>query len=48
MTCGRIEENLDNNRMMARALAAQGYDVTFARCATCTTTRPGATLSTRI
>jgi len=27
MTCGRIEENIDNNRMMARALAAQGYDV---------------------
>ena len=27
MTCGRIEENLDNNRTMARALAAQGYDV---------------------
>ncbi len=27
MTCGRIEENLENNRTMARALAAQGYDV---------------------
>ena len=27
MTCGRIEENIDNNRTMARALAAQGYDV---------------------
>jgi len=27
MTCGRIEENIANNRMMARALAAQGYDV---------------------
>jgi enterochelin esterase-like enzyme len=29
MTCGRIEGNLDNNRMIARALGAQGYDVTF-------------------
>lgn len=29
MTCGRIEENLANNRIMARALAAQGYDVTL-------------------
>jgi enterochelin esterase-like enzyme len=27
MTCGAIEENLANNRIMARALAAQGYDV---------------------
>ncbi len=27
MTCGRIEENLENTRTMARALAAQGYDV---------------------
>ena len=27
MTCGRIEENIENNRTMARALAAQGYDV---------------------
>ena len=27
MTVGRIEENLENNRTMARALAAQGYDV---------------------
>lgn len=27
MTCGRIEENVENNRTMARALAAQGYDV---------------------
>lgn len=27
MTCGTVEENLANNRMMARALAAQGYDV---------------------
>jgi enterochelin esterase-like enzyme len=26
MTCGAIEENLENNRMMARALSAQGYD----------------------
>lgn len=29
MTCGGIEENLANNRLMARALAAQGYDVTL-------------------
>jgi enterochelin esterase family protein len=27
MTVGRIEENLENNRTMARALAAQGYDL---------------------
>lgn len=27
MTCGVPEENLANNRVMARALAAQGYDV---------------------
>ena len=27
MTCGRIEENAENNRTMARSLAAQGYDV---------------------
>jgi enterochelin esterase family protein len=26
LTCGAIEENVDNNRMMVRALAAQGYD----------------------
>lgn len=26
MTCGGIEENMENNRVMARALAAQGYD----------------------
>jgi enterochelin esterase family protein len=29
MTCGGLEENLANNRIMARALAAQGYDVTL-------------------
>lgn len=29
MTCGTAEENLANNRIMARALAAQGYDVTL-------------------
>jgi len=29
MTCGTIEENLSNNRIMARALAAQGYDVSL-------------------
>ncbi|MDQ1586205.1 MAG: hypothetical protein QOJ90_109 [Actinomycetota bacterium] len=27
LTCGQIEENLENNRVMARALAAQRYDV---------------------
>jgi enterochelin esterase-like enzyme len=27
MTCGRIEENIENNRTMEHALAAQGYDV---------------------
>ena len=27
MTCGAIEENIANNRIMARALTAQGYDV---------------------
>lgn len=26
MTCGGIEENVENNRVMARALGAQGYD----------------------
>jgi enterochelin esterase family protein len=29
MTCGTIEENLANNRIMARALAAQGYDASL-------------------
>ena len=29
MTCGTLEENLANNRIMARALAAQGYDMTL-------------------
>jgi enterochelin esterase-like enzyme len=27
LTCGAIEENLENNRLMSRALRAQGYDV---------------------
>jgi enterochelin esterase family protein len=27
MTCGRLEENMANNRAMRDALAAQGYDV---------------------
>jgi enterochelin esterase-like enzyme len=27
MTCGAEEENVHNNRVMASALAAQGYDV---------------------
>jgi enterochelin esterase-like enzyme len=30
MTCGAEEENVFNNRLMATALAAQGYDVQFA------------------
>jgi enterochelin esterase family protein len=29
MTCGAVEENVHNNREMAAALAAQGYDVTL-------------------
>jgi enterochelin esterase family protein len=29
MTCGTVEENLANNRIMARSLAAQGYDVSL-------------------
>ncbi|GAA3336444.1 alpha/beta hydrolase-fold protein [Amorphoplanes nipponensis] len=29
ITCGAVEENLANNRDMARALAAQGYAVSF-------------------
>lgn len=29
MTCGRDEENLANNRLMARALAERGHDVAF-------------------
>jgi enterochelin esterase-like enzyme len=29
MTCGALEENADNNRVMARALAAQGYPVSL-------------------
>ncbi|WP_250037289.1 alpha/beta hydrolase [Paractinoplanes maris] len=31
MTCGRLEENLANNRSMAEALRAQGYPLTFAQ-----------------
>jgi enterochelin esterase-like enzyme len=30
MTCGTEEENIHNNRLMAAALAAQGYDVNLA------------------
>jgi enterochelin esterase family protein len=30
MTCGAAEENLANNRAVARSLRAQGYDVRFA------------------
>ena len=30
MTCGNAEENLANNRLMARALAAQEFDVELA------------------
>jgi enterochelin esterase family protein len=29
LTCGGIEENIDNNRLMARALRAQGYAATL-------------------
>jgi enterochelin esterase family protein len=29
MTCGRLEENLENNQAMRDALAAQGYEVTL-------------------
>ena len=29
MTCGELEENMSNNRLMARGLRAQGYDVTL-------------------
>ncbi|MGK5681731.1 alpha/beta hydrolase [Actinoplanes sp. URMC 104] len=31
MTCGRLEENLANNRSMAEALRGQGYPVSFAQ-----------------
>jgi enterochelin esterase-like enzyme len=33
MTCGSSEENVHNNRMMAAALADQGYDATLAEVA---------------
>ena len=29
LTCGAIEENISNNRLMAQALQAQGYDATL-------------------
>ncbi len=29
LTCGRLEENMENNRLMARALAGQGYGVSL-------------------
>ena len=29
LTCGAIEENVENNRLMARALQARGYPVTL-------------------
>jgi enterochelin esterase-like enzyme len=31
LTCGTVEENLDNNKAMAAALASQGYTVTLGR-----------------
>jgi enterochelin esterase-like enzyme len=31
LTCGSVEENLDNNKAMAAALASQGYTVTLGR-----------------
>jgi enterochelin esterase-like enzyme len=33
LTCGTVEENLDNNKAMAAALASQGYTVTLGRVA---------------
>jgi enterochelin esterase-like enzyme len=33
MTCGREEENLENNRLMAAALRAHGYDLALAEVA---------------
>ena len=33
ITVGRAEENADNNRRMARALAAQGYEVSLTEVA---------------
>ena len=33
MTCGAIEENVENNRLMARALSAQGYDAALVEVA---------------
>ncbi len=30
MTCGVIEENIDNNRLMAAALSGQSYQVRLA------------------
>jgi len=29
LTCGALEENADDNRVMASALAAQGYSVSL-------------------
>ena len=29
LTCGAIEENVDNNRLMAQALRARGYPVAW-------------------
>lgn len=29
LTCGELEENVENNRLMARGLRAQGYDVSL-------------------
>ena len=49
LTCGGIEENLGNNRAMLIALyRRKAYPAErCARCATCTTTPPGATRSIR-
>ena len=48
LTCGALEENAADNRVMASALAAQGYPVdACTRAATCTTSPRGATRGTR-
>ena len=48
LTCGALEENAGNNRLMTGALRAAGYPATLHELPTCTTTRPGGTRSIRI
>ena len=43
LTCGAAEENVHNNRVMARALAAQGYEVACTRSPTLHNYTAGAT-----